>query len=292
MGKYRKNLSGELAFRSFVPDRLSEVHLEHTDELDALIREAAQAVRELNDCAEHLSEEQIRALLRREAEASCQLAWGVQPSLYGFLTDNGSSGSEWQEDAVNLEKASAYALEALDELPLSGRLLRNAHDLMCRSERYEKKYPGEFRTSPVWIGWKNEGLQQALFVPPVEEDLTPAFAELEHYMHYVDTEHVLVRAALIHYQFETLHPFIDANGRVGRLLNLLFLMDQQVLRHPVLQLSDTLRLQPMAYYRNLQRVHDTGAYEPWVVFFLTALRDAAQATCRQIRAEKQKPEIR
>lgn len=292
MGKYRKNLSGELAFRSFVPDRLSEVHLEHTGELDALILEAAQAVQELNACADHLSEEQSRALLRRESEASSQLAWGVQPSLYSFFTADTDGGQEWQEDAVNLENASVYALEALDELPLSGRLLRNAHYLMCRSERYEKKYPGEFRTSPVWIGWKNEGLQQALFVPPVEEDLTPAFTELEHYMHYVDTEHVLVRAALIHYLFETLHPFIDANGRVGRLLNLLFLMDRQVLRQPVLQLSDTLRRQPMAYYRNLQRVHDTGAYEPWVVFFLTALRDAVQATCRQIEAEKEKPEIR
>lgn len=286
MGKYCKNLSGELAFRSFVPDRLSEVQLEHTDELDALIRETVQAVQELNACAEQLSEEQIRALLRREAEASCLLAWGVQPSLYGFLTDSENSGQEWKEDAVNLEKASAYALEALNELPLSGRLLRNAHYLMCRSERYEKKYPGEFRSSPVWIGWKNEGLQQALFVPPVEEDLTAAFTDLEHYMHYVDTEHVLVRAALIHYQFETIHPFIDANGRVGRLLNLLFLTDQGALRQPVLQLSDALRRQPMAYYRNLQQVHDTGAYEPWVVFFLTTLREAAQITCRQIKAEK------
>lgn len=286
MGKYRKNLSGELAFRSFVPDPLSEVQLEHTDELDALIREVAQAVQELNACAEHLSEEQSRVLLRREAEESCQLAWGVQPSLYGFLTDDGTGGQEWKEDAVNLEEASVYALEALDELPLSGRLLRNAHYLMCRSERYEKKYPGEFRTSPVWIGWKNEGLQQALFVPPVEEDLTGAFAELERYIHYAETEHVLVRAALIHYQFETIHPFIDANGRVGRLLNLLFLVDQGVLQKPVLQLSDTLRRQPMAYYRNLQQVHGSGAYEPWVVFFLTVLREAARATCRQIAAER------
>lgn len=286
MGKYRKNLSGELAFRSFVPDPLSEVQLEHTDELDALIREAVQAVQELNVCAEQLSEEQSRALLRCEAEASCQLAWGVQPSLYGFLTDDGTGGQEWQEDAVNLEEASVYALEALDELPLSGRLLRNAHYLMCRSERYEKKYPGEFRTSPVWIGWKNEGLQQALFVPPVEENLTGAFAELERYIHYAETEHVLVRAALIHYQFETIHPFIDANGRVGRLLNLLFLVDQGVLQKPVLQLSDTLRRQSMAYYRNLQQVHDTGTYEPWVVFFLTVLREAARATCRQIAPEK------
>ena len=286
MGKYRKNLSGELAFRSFVPDPHSEVCLDHEAVLDALISEAAQAVRELNASAEQLSEEQIRALLRKESEASCQLVWGVPPSLYGFLTADTDSGQEWKKDAVNLNEASVYALEELDKLPLSGRLLRNAHYLMCRSERYEKKYPGEFRISPVWIGRKNEGLQQALFVPPVEEDLTESFAELEHYIHYGETEHVLVRAALIHYQFEAIHPFLDANGRAGRLLNLLFLMDQGVMRQPVLQFSDILRRQPVAYYRRLQHVHDTGEYEPWVVFFLNALREAACATCRQIAAEK------
>ena len=210
----------------------------------------------------------------------------MPPSLYDFLTADTDDGLEWKKDAVNLNEASVYALEALDELPLSGRLLRNAHYLMCRSERYEKKYPGEFRISPVWIGRKNEGLQQALFVPPVEEDLTASFAELERYIHYEETEHVLVRAALIHYQFETIHPFIDANGRAGRLLNLLFLMDQGVLRQPVLQFSDILRRRPVAYYRQLQHVHDTGEYEPWVVFFLNALREAACATCRQIAAEK------
>lgn len=286
MGKYRKNLSGELAFRSFVPDPLSEVCLDHEAGLDALISETALAVQELNTSAEQLSEEQIRALLCRESEASCQLAWGVPPSLYGFFTADTDSGQEWKKDSVNLNEASVYALEALDKLPLSGRLLRNAHYLMCRSERYEKKYPGEFRISPVWIGRKNESLQQALFVPPVEEDLTESFAELERYIHYEEAEHVLVRAALIHYQFETIHPFIDANGRVGRLLNLLFLMDQGVLRQPVLQFSDILRRQPVAYYRRLQHVHDTGEYEPWVVFFLNVLQEAACATCRQIAAEK------
>lgn len=286
MGKYRKNLSGELVFRSFVPDPLSEVCLDHEAGLDALISETALAVQELNTSAEQLSEEQIRALLRKESEASCQLAWGVPPSLYGFFTADTDSGQEWKKDSVNLNEASVYALEALDKLPLSGRLLRNAHYLMCRSERYEKKYPGEFRISPVWIGRKNESLQQALFVPPVEEDLTESFAELERYIHYEEAEHVLVRAALIHYQFETIHPFIDANGRVGRLLNLLFLMDQGVLRQPVLQFSDILRRQPVAYYRRLQHVHDTGEYEPWVVFFLNVLREAACATCRQIAAEK------
>lgn len=286
MGKYRKNLSGELAFRSFVSGPLSEVCLKHEAGLDALISETALAVQELNTSTEQLSEEQIRTLLCRESEASCQLAWGVPPSLYVFFASDTDSGQEWKKDAVNLNEASVYALEALDELPLSGRLLRNAHYLMCRSERYEKKYPGEFRISPVWIGRKNEGLQQALFVPPIEEDLTESFAELERYIHYEEAEHVLVRAALIHYQFETIHPFIDANGRVGRLLNLLFLMDQGVLRQPVLQFSDILRRQPVAYYRRLQHVHDTGEYEPWVVFFLNALREAACATCRQIAAEK------
>ena len=127
MGKYRKNLSGELAFRSFVPGPLSEVCLKHEAGLDALISEAAQAVRDLTASAEQLSEEQIRALLRKESEASCQLVWGVPPSLYGFLTADTDSGQEWKKDAVNLNEASVYALEALDAAQTAYQLARTEY---------------------------------------------------------------------------------------------------------------------------------------------------------------------
>lgn len=111
---------------------------------------------------------------------------------------------------------------------------------MCQSALYEKKYPGEFRTSPVWIGPEGCNLKNALFVPPTEEDMTEAFSELEKFIHEESNLHPLVQAALIHYQFETIHPFIDANGRTGRLLNLLFLLDHKAIRKPALIFSYTL----------------------------------------------------
>ena len=196
MRSYRKHLSGEAAFKSFVPTPLSEIQVIHTEELDKLIMETESAMQQFNDDASQLSEEQIKQLMWQEAENSCKLA-----SL--------------KEDTHNLLKATSYAIEAMDELPLSARLLKNAHYLMCNSERYEKKYPGEFRTSPVWIGWKENGLKDAMFVPPVYDDMIEAFSDLERYINYEDSENVFVRAALIHYQFEMIHPFIDGNGRDG-----------------------------------------------------------------------------
>ena len=226
MRSYRKHLSGEAAFKSFVPMPLSEIQVIHTEELDKLIMETESAMQQFNDDASQLSEEQIEQLMRQEAENSCKLALGEQPLSFGFMPD---ADSALEEDTDNLLKATSYAIEAMDELPLSTRLLKNAHYLMCYSERYAKKYPGEFRTSPVWIGWKGNGLKDAMFVPPVYDDMIEAFSDLERYINYEDLENVFVRAALIHYQFEMIHPFIDGNGRVGRLLNTLYLMEQHVL---------------------------------------------------------------
>ena len=258
MRSYRKHLSGEAAFKSFVPTPLSEIQVIHTEELDKLIMEAESAMQQFNDDASQLSEEQIKQLMRQEAENSCKLALGEQPLYFDFMPDADNS---LEEDTDNLLTATSYAIEAMDELPLSARLLKNAHYLMCNSERYEKKYPGEFRTSPVWIGWKGNGLKDAMFVPPVYDDMIEAFSDLERYINYEDSENVFVRAALIHYQFEMIHPFIDGNGRVGRLLNTLYLMEQHVLKCPVLQLSNVLKKRILGY-------------NEWLRFYLNAIKSA------------------
>lgn len=274
MSTYRKHLSGAAAFRSFVPTPLADITIVHTEALDQLIAEVEAAVQQLNDHAASCADEQIQQLMQDEAESSCRLALGEQP--FSFSLTMQPDGTH-EEDTVNLLKATHYALDARKDLPLSGRLLKNAHYLMCGSERYAKKYPGEFRNSPTWIGRKGSTLNNALFVPPVYEDMTEAFADLERYINYEEKENVFVRAALIHYQFEMVHPFIDGNGRVGRLLNTLYLMETGATSHPVLQLSRALGSRADIYYKELQRVHDTGDYRQWVVFFLTALRSAALA---------------
>lgn len=110
--------------------------------------------------------------------------------------------------------------------------------------------------------------------PPVYEDMTNAFSDLERYIHYEESENVFVRAALIHYQFEMIHPFIDGNGRVGRLLNTLFLIRQDAVGKPILQLSDVLNQHSFQYYMELQRLNETGNYEQWIDFFLRILKNA------------------
>ena len=272
MTTYRKHLSGEAAFRSFVPTPLSEIQVIHTEELDKLIMEVESAMQQFNDNASQLSDEQVRRLMQQEAENSCQLALGEQPLFFGFMTNTNNA---LEEDTNNLLKATSYAIEAMDELPLSARLLRNAHYLMCNSERYEKKYPDEFRTSPVWIGRKGNSLKDAIFVPPVYDDMIAAFSNLERYINYEDSENIFVRAALIHYQFEMIHPFIDGNGRVGRLLNTLYLIEQNVLKSPILQLSDALKRRILEYYMGLQYVNDTQEYNDWLRFYLTTLKLAS-----------------
>ena len=276
MRSYRKHLSGEAAFKSFVPTPLSEIQVIHTEELDKLIMETESAMRQFNDYASQLSEEQIKLFMRQEAENSCKLALGEQPLSFGFMPDADNS---LKEDTHNLLKATSYAIEAMNELPLSARLLKNAHYLMCNSERYEKKYPGEFRISPVWIGWKGNGLKDAMFVPPVYDDMIEAFSDLERCINYEDSENVFVRAALIHYQFEMIHPFIDGNGRVGRLLNTLYLMEQHVLKYPVIQLSSVLKKRILGYYMGIQHVNESGVYNDWLRFYLRAIKSASSIIC-------------
>lgn len=270
--EFRKHLSGEAEFMSYVPTPLTEIHVIHTAELDGLIEEVENSVRQLNDYASQLPDENIGQLMLHEAEQSCMMAFGGLTSKPDVTTKEGSA---LKEDTANLLKATSYAVEAMDNLPLSARLLKNAHYLMCGSDRYEKMYPGEFRTSPVWIGQKGNSLKEATFVPPVYEDMTDSFTDLERYINYECSENVFVRAALIHYQFEMIHPFIDGNGRIGRLLNTLYLMDQNALEYPILQLSAVLNKKMLGYYMRIQNVNATREYEDWVRFYLKTLKSAA-----------------
>ena len=278
IGTYRKHLSGDMAFRSFVPTSLSEMRIVHTERLDKQIMEVENAMRRLNAYTVLLSDEQVQQIMRQEAETSCKLALGRQPVSFAFGTD---TDDESMEDAENLLKATLYALETMDELPLSARLLKNAHYLMCNSERYIKKYPGEFRKSPVWIGRKGGGLNDALFVPPVYEDMVNAFSDLEHFIHYTK-ENVFIKAAILHYQFEMIHPFIDANGRIGRLLVILFLYENKVLHNSVLLLSNAISVYIEKYYNMIQYVNTTGDMNTWLRFFLSILENAVRQTLKRI----------
>jgi Fic family protein len=166
----------------------------------------------------------------------------------------------------------------MKELPLCSRLLRETHGVLMENVRGQEKTPGEFRTSQNWIGGHGSTLRNARYIPPPPEDMAEAMSALENYMNR-DEKYggldILIRAALIHYQFETIHPFLDGNGRIGRLLVTLFLMDKGILSAPVLYISYSLKRNRAEYYDRLMYVREQGNYEQWVRFFLTAVLEAA-----------------
>lgn len=270
---YRKNLSGEMTFNSFLPIPLSDIQIVHTEKMDKLIMEVEKTIYNWNIYSEGLSEKQIQKLIRQEAEYSCILALNEATLPFEFIL---GTSSELEEDTENLLQAISYALEAKEVLPLSARLLKNIHYLVCNNERHNKKYPGEFRNSPIWIGKKGCSLKNASFIPPVYEDMIEAFSELEHYINYNKTQNVFVRAALIHYQFEAIHPFIDANGRIGRLLNTLYFLENGIIQKPILKWSEILWRYSNRYYSEIQNIHETGTFEKWIIFYLTSIKEAAQ----------------
>ena len=179
---YRNNLSGEMAFKSFLPTPLSDIQIIHTEKIDNLIRNVEKAIYNLNTYSDGLSEKQIQQLIKQEAEYSCKLALDGLLLPFEFAIN---TTSELEEDTKNLLQAIHYVLQVKEELPLSARMLKNAHYLICNNEKYNKKYPGDFRTSPIWIGKKGCILKDALFIPPIYEDMIEAFSELEHFINYL-----------------------------------------------------------------------------------------------------------
>ena len=179
-------------------------------------------------------------------------------------------------DVVNYIKATDYAVKRLETLPLCNRLLRETHAVLMEGVRGQEKYPSEFRRSQNWIGGQGSSLKTARYVPPAPEDMEQAMSDLEKYINSEDGQDELIRAALIHYQFETIHPFLDGNGRIGRLLITLYLMEKKVLSTPALYISYFLKRNRVEYYDRMTEIRRSGSYEQWVRFFLQAVEECAR----------------
>lgn len=193
MKRYRNNLSGAAAFRSFIPQPLQQVSIEPDKELDTLISEADSALSALR--TQELTPEQISQLEREEAKSSWQLATGKNDNPFSFCFGGATFSEADLREIDDIVAATNYGIEAMEQLPLSTRLFKQIHYLVARSPRYEKKYPGEYRTSPVWIGRVGSDLRTAQFVAPVEEDMIPTITDLENYINYDNSAHPLVQAA-------------------------------------------------------------------------------------------------
>ncbi|HEX7289995.1 MAG TPA: Fic family protein [Conexibacter sp.] len=258
--------------------------------LQALSDRANQALGRLDGVTVLLAnpDQFIRSFARKEAVLSSQIE-GTRSSLSDLLLfEQAGVPSVSQEDAeetANYIAAMDHGLAAIQRAgapPLSARLLREVHAVLLRSGRGSQKAPGEFRKSQNWIGGTRPGT--ARFVPPPWPEVVPAMGALERFLHDdPDPTPVLAKAALAHVQFETIHPFLDGNGRVGRLLITLLLCSEGVLRRPLLYLSLYFKQHRDVYYNLLERVRTEGAWEEWLRFFLDGVAEVAESTTEVVR---------
>jgi Fic family protein len=202
---------------------------------------------------------------------------------------------DWKEVRCYIE-AMNQALVEMEKLPISTRLIKLTHSTLLNGARGKEKLPGEFRTSQNWIG---PSLKNAIFVPPTHDEIADLMGDLEHFIDADISESPsyvphLIKIALIHYQFETIHPFLDGNGRIGRLLITLYLLDKGLLKRPVLYLSDFFEKNRRDYYDNLMRVREKDDIHTWLSFFLVGVIETAEAsinTFQQILALREKIEF-
>src|SRR5680860_16260 len=220
----------------------------------------------------------ISMYVRREAVLSSQIE-GTQSTLEDLLEvelDSRRQGARSDVgEIVNYVQAMNHGLARLDDLPLSLRLIREIHAELLRDGRGAQKTPGEFRRSQNWIGPGGAGLGAATFVPPPPDEMKDALGDLERFLHTAERP-ALVDIGLIHAQFETIHPFLDGNGRVGRLLITLLLIHRGVLRGPLLYLSLYLKQNRSEYYERLTAIRERGDWEGWLLFFLTGIAETAR----------------
>ena len=228
----------------------------------------------------------IAPYLRREAVLSSRIE-GTQASLADLLADEAGQAPHAATDDVREVRNYVVALEhgiaRLDKLPLSLRLVRELHGKLLHGVRGDKATPGHFRRRQNWIGPHGSTEATASYVPPPVADMTAALSDWENFLHQRDALPELVQCALMHEQFEAIHPFLDGNGRVGRLLITLFLIERGRLSQPLLYLSEYIERHKQDYYDALQRVRTHGAWGGWLRYFLEGVRWSAARAARQAR---------
>jgi Fic family protein len=227
----------------------------------------------------------IAMYVRKEALLSSQIE-GTQASLEDiFEYENQSPVKNINDvkEVVNYIKALNHGMKRLTEFPMSIRLIKEIHEILLEGARGKEKTPGEFRKSQNWIGSPGSILTTASFVPPPPKEAMDAMGELELFLHKGSDLPLLINCALMHYQFETIHPFLDGNGRLGRLLITFYLYWKGALQHPLLYLSYYLKIHRQEYYDRLNLVRERGDYEQWIVFFLKGIIWTSESALQTIK---------
>lgn len=278
-GRYVNQLTG---YRAFIPSSLPPNPPIALDdyELMTLLSNADRTLGRLDGATDILPNPELFVFMyvRKEAVLSSQIE-GTQASLIDVLEYEAQvmdpAATQDVVEVLNYSKAMNYGISRLQSLPVSLRLIREIHSKLMSGVRGSERMPGEFRTSQNWIGPAGCTLAQALFVPPPPSEMQAAMGDLEKFLHDTAPMPPLIKAGLAHAQFETLHPFLDGNGRVGRLLITFLLCEKQILQRPLLYLSHFFQRHRQEYYDRLQAVRDAGDWESWLKFFLRGVAEVA-----------------
>lgn len=272
-GTYITALSGAMAYKAYKPNSLPPTpSLEMDEEMIELLTKAHHLLGKLDVTSALIPNMDLflGSYVRKEALLSSQIE-GTQATLEDVLNvDTESAVNLEVSDVINYVNALNYAMRRMDTLPICNHLLCETHNVLMQGVRGQEKNPGEFRRSQNWIGAANSTIQTARYVPPTVDDMKQAMSDLEKFINLSELDS-LVKTALAHYQFETIHPFLDGNGRIGRMLITLMLLNEKMLNRPVLYLSLFLKTNRIEYYDRLSEVRIKGNYEQWVKFFLVGI---------------------
>lgn len=276
--------------RAFIPTTLPpQPSIQMDSSMVRLLSEADQAVARLDGISLTLPNPDlfVAMYVRREAVNSSAIE-GTQSTLQDVLSFELELGKvklpDDVEEVVNYVRAMNYGLDRLEELPLSLRLIREIHRELMQGVRGGTRAPGEFRTTQNWIGPSGAGIESASFIPPPVTEMGESLRNLELFLHDEQTFPALIHAAIAHAQFETIHPFLDGNGRVGRLLITLLLMQRGVLSRPLLYLSHYLKRHRAEYYDRLTGIREDGNWEGWISFFLRGVAETSREASQVSRA--------
>jgi len=278
-GKYKINLSGEMQYKSFLPTPLPpDPPIDYDREIIGLLTKTNRHLGILEGKSTQIPNIDlfVSMYVRKEALLSSQIE-GTQATLDDILDPHIEENTNLDvTDVINYIKSSTFGRQRLETLPISNRLLKEIHKVLMDSVRGSEKNPGEFRYTQNWIGPQSGSLKDARFVPPNPEDMIEAMSDLEKFLNAEDNIDPLIKIGLAHFQFETIHPFLDGNGRIGRLLITLFLIEHGVLSHETLYISYFLKRNRIEYYDRLMEVRNKGNFEQWIKFFLKAINASAE----------------
>ena len=279
----RNFISGKIVsqrnlYKSFQPEKINKEWMIDNMEVVSLLSKADRNLGRLDMYSEYVNLDlYISMHIVKEATQSSRIE-GTQTNIEEVFFKEEEIALEKRNDwheVQNYIEAMNVAVNLLEKLPFSSRLIREIHKTLLQGVRGEHKLPGEFRTSQNWIG--GASINDAVFVPPTFDTVHELMSDLENFANnHLNNVPDLIKIAIIHYQFETIHPFLDGNGKVGRLLITLYLVNKGILKRPILYLSDFFEKNRMLYYDNLMRVRTHNNLEQWLKFFLTGVIETAK----------------